>query len=47
MEGGAKPFLHLKTIVHLCITLLFSSDNHPNSVTTGFQLSLEPVPEIN
>ncbi len=45
--GGAKPFLHLKTIVHLCISLLFSSDNNSSSLNTGFLLSLGPVPEIS
>ncbi len=39
--------LHLKTIVHLCINLLFSSDNHPSSLNSGFLLSLGPVPEIS
>ncbi len=45
--GGVKPFLHLKSIVHLCIHLLFSSDNPPSSLNTGFLLSLWPVPEIS
>ncbi len=35
-----KPFLHLKTIVHLCISLLFSGDNQPRwlRMTTSFIL---------
>ncbi len=44
---GAKPFPHLKTIIHLCIHLLFASDNHPNSLNTRFLLSLWPMPDIN
>ncbi len=29
---GAKPFRHLKTIVHLCINLPFSSDNFMEAI---------------